>query len=115
MSFTLVSDVGAVAVLPVSDVRDDLCAPVRQLDTVFSLDRVSVTGLMAVVVITGCVVSYRVSELIRFGLKQEQKVQSYCLAELERFGLKQEQEVQYYLAQLERFGLKQEQEFSLVV
>jgi hypothetical protein len=52
MSFAFVSDVGAVAILPVSDVRDYLCASVRKLDAVLSLDRVSVTGLMSVVIIT---------------------------------------------------------------
>jgi hypothetical protein len=51
MSFAFVSDVGAVAILPVSDVRDDLRATIRKLDAVFSLDRVSVTGLMPVVII----------------------------------------------------------------
>jgi len=52
MSFALVSDFGAVAIPPVGDIRDDLCPSVRQLDTILPLDRVPVTGLMSIIVIT---------------------------------------------------------------
>lgn len=64
ISFALVPDVRAIAILPVGDIRDDLGASVRQLNTVFALDSVSVACLMSVVIITCGVVAYRVSELV---------------------------------------------------
>ena len=74
ISFTLVPDVRAVAILPVGDIRDDLGASVRQLNTVFTLDSVSVACLMSVVIITWGVIAYRVSELVRLWLKQKQEM-----------------------------------------
>lgn len=74
ISFALVPDVRAVAILPVGDICDDLGASVRQLNSVFTLDSVSVACLMSVVIITWGVVPYRVSKLIRLWLKHKQEV-----------------------------------------
>jgi hypothetical protein len=88
MCFAFISDVSAVSILPVGDIRDDLSASVRKLNAVLSLNRVSVTGLMSVVVITRCVVPYSISESVGLRLEHESNVQVYREEQLAQLGLK---------------------------
>lgn len=68
--------------LPVSRVSDDLQPPIRQLDTVLSLDRVAITRLLLLEVCSLIEVLDRVPEVVRFRLQHtaEPMSSTLCLA-----------------------------------